>query len=184
MSLRAEPGGPLTQFVDRDGLTAWASHSGLMAESFFDGDKGHFPIPEEVKWENETVMKSLVWVNRSRSCEKCREIGRDRRSRLQMVMEQRILERVSREFQDSDRDAVVQLLESYVGPESDRVRWDILELSKGGLGKVRDYMKAAQTDYRDVLYWAEYFKDDPMLHGRDPKQMVSEILVKWGKKGR
>jgi hypothetical protein len=59
MSLRAEPGGPLTQFVDRDGLTAWASHSGLMVESFFDGDKGHFPIPEEVKWENETVMKSL-----------------------------------------------------------------------------------------------------------------------------
>jgi len=99
-------------------------------------------------------------------------------------MEQRILERVSREFQDSDRDAVVQLLESYVGPESDRVRWDILELSKGGLGKVRDYMKAAQTDYRDVLYWAEYFKDDPMLHGRDPKQMVSEILAKCGKKGR
>ena len=99
-------------------------------------------------------------------------------------MEQRILERVSREFQDSDRDAVIQLLESYVGPESDRVRWDILELSKGGLGKVRDYMKAAQTDYRDVLYWAEYYKDDPMLRGRDPKQMVNEILAKWGKKGR
>jgi hypothetical protein len=97
-------------------------------------------------------------------------------------MEQRILERVSREFQDSDRDAVVQLLESYVGPESDRMRWDILDLSEGGLGKVRDYMKAAQTDYRDVLYWAECFKDDPMLHGRDPKQMVSEILAKWGKK--
>jgi hypothetical protein len=97
-------------------------------------------------------------------------------------MEQRILERVSREFQDSDRVAVVQLLESYVGPESDRVRWDILDLSEGGLGKVRDYMKAAQTDYRDVLYWAEYFKDDPMLHGCGPKQMVSEILAKWGKK--
>ena len=59
LSLRAEPGGPLTQFVDRDGLTAWASHSGLMVESFFDGDKGHFPIPEEIKWENGTVMKSL-----------------------------------------------------------------------------------------------------------------------------
>src|SRR5881398_3315617 len=59
MSLRAKPGGPLTQFVDRDGLTAWASHSGLMVESFFDGDKGHFPIPEEIKWENGTVMKSL-----------------------------------------------------------------------------------------------------------------------------
>ena len=53
-------------------------------------------------------------------------------------MEQRILERVSREFQDSDRDAVIQLLESYVGPESDRVRWDILELSKDNVDKVRE----------------------------------------------
>jgi len=97
-------------------------------------------------------------------------------------MEQRILERVSREFADSDRDAVVQLLETYVGPECDRVRWDILQLSTGSVDKVRDYIKAAQTDYRDVLYWAEYYKDDPMLRGRDPKQMVDEILAKWGKK--
>ena len=97
-------------------------------------------------------------------------------------MEQRILERVSREFADSDRDAVVQLLETYVGPESDRVRWDILQLSTGSVDKVRDYIKAAQTDYRDVLYWAEYYKDDPMMRGRDPKQMVAEILAKWGKK--
>jgi len=96
-------------------------------------------------------------------------------------MEQRILERVNREFQDSDRDAVIQLLESYVGPESDRVRWDILELSKDNVDKVREYIKAAQTDYRDVLYWAEYYKDDPMLRGRDPKQMVDEILAKWGR---
>jgi hypothetical protein len=97
-------------------------------------------------------------------------------------MEQRILDRVSREFQGSDRETVVQLLESYVGPESDRVRWDILELSEGSVGKARDYIKAAQTDYRDVLYWAEYYKDDPMLRGRDPKQLVDEILAKWGRK--
>jgi hypothetical protein len=97
-------------------------------------------------------------------------------------MEQRILERVSREYQDSDRDAVIQLLESYIGPERDRVRWDILELSEGGIGKVRDYLKAAQTDYRDVLYWAEYYKEDPMLRGRDPKKIVDEILAKLGKK--
>lgn len=97
-------------------------------------------------------------------------------------MEQRILERINREFQHSDRDVVIELLERYAGPESDRVRWDILELSKGSVGKVTDYIKAAQTDYRDVLYWAEYYKDDPMLRGRDPKKMVDEILAKWGKK--
>jgi len=43
-------------------------------------------------------------------------------------------------------------------------------------------VKSAQTDYRDILYWAEYYKDDPMLRGRDPKQMVDEIIAKWGKK--
>ena len=99
-------------------------------------------------------------------------------------MEQRILERVSREFKDSDRDAVVQLLESYAGPETDRVRWGILELSEGGVGKVRGYIKAAQADYRDILYWAEYYKDDPMLRGRDPKKLVAEIFAKFDKKNQ
>ena len=94
------------------------------------------------------------------------------------------MERVSREFKDSDRDAVVQLLESYAGPETDRVRWDILELSEGAVGKIRDYINAAQTDYRDILYWAEYYKDDLMLRGRDPKKMVDEILAKFGKKNK
>jgi hypothetical protein len=101
-----------------------------------------------------------------------------------MVMEQRILERVSRELNDSDRDTVVELLESYAGPETERVRWDILQLSKGGVGNVRDYIKEEQTDYRDILYWAEYYEDDPMLRGRDPKKMVDKILAKFGKKNK
>jgi hypothetical protein len=32
---------------------------GLVVESVFDGDKGHIPIPEEIRWENGTCMKSL-----------------------------------------------------------------------------------------------------------------------------
>jgi len=59
ISFRLEPTGHLIQFVDRDAIAAWADHSGLTIESFFDGDKGHFPIPEEIKWDNGTVMKSL-----------------------------------------------------------------------------------------------------------------------------
>jgi hypothetical protein len=97
-------------------------------------------------------------------------------------MEQRILERIRREFEGPDQNRVVELLASYSGPESDRVRWDILELSKGKLEKIGEYVKAAQTDYRDILYWAEYYKGDPLLRGRDPKQMVDEIIAKWGKK--
>ena len=97
-------------------------------------------------------------------------------------MEQRILERIRREFQGTDQNCAVEPLASYSGPESDRVRWDILELSKGELEKIGQFLKAAQTDYRDILYWAEYYKDDPLLRSRDAKQMVDEIITKWGKK--
>jgi hypothetical protein len=97
-------------------------------------------------------------------------------------MEQRTLERIRQEYQERDQDGVIELLASYSGPESDRVRWDILELSKGELGKIGEYVKAAQSDYRDILYWAEYYKDDPLLRARDPKQVVEEIIAKWGKK--
>ena len=97
-------------------------------------------------------------------------------------MERRTLERIRQEFECPDQNGVIELLASYWGPESDRVRWDILELSKGKLEKIGEYVKAAQTDYRDILYWAEYYQDDPLLRGRDPKQVVDEIIAKWGKK--
>jgi len=97
-------------------------------------------------------------------------------------MEQHILERIRQEFRSADWNCVVELLASYSGPESDRVRWDILELSKGKVEKITEYVKVAQTDYRDILYWAEYYTNDPPLRGRDPKQMVDEIIAKWGKR--
>jgi hypothetical protein len=96
-------------------------------------------------------------------------------------MEQRIIERIGREFEGPDQNRVLELLASYSGAESYRVRWDILELSKGKLEKIGEYLKAAQIDYRDVLYWAEYYQNDPMLRDREAKQMVDEIIAKWGK---
>lgn len=97
-------------------------------------------------------------------------------------MEQHIIERIGREFQGPDQNRVLKLLASYSGAESDRVRWNILELGKGQLEKIGEYVKAAQTDYRDILYWAEYYQNDPMLRDREAKQMVDEIMAKWGKK--
>ena len=97
-------------------------------------------------------------------------------------MEQRALDRIRQEFEGPDQNVVMELLASYSGAESDRIRWDILELSKGKLPKIEEYVKAAQTDYRDILYWAEYYKNDPLLRARDPKQMVDEIIAKWEKK--
>jgi hypothetical protein len=99
-----------------------------------------------------------------------------------MELEQRSIERIAREFSVPDQTSVIELLSTYSGPESGRVTWDILELSKGSLEKIRQYIQAAQTDYRDILYWAEYYDRDPLLRGRDPKKMVEEIIAKWGNK--
>ena len=70
-SVKAKAGGPLIQFLDRDAIAAWAGHSGPAVDSFFDGDKGHIPIPEEIRWGNGTSMKSLGNLGQSQCCEKC-----------------------------------------------------------------------------------------------------------------
>lgn len=97
-----------------------------------------------------------------------------------MTVDKQTRDRIAKDFPSSEQAAVAELLSTYGGPESGRVRWDILELSKGDLEKVRRYLQAAQTDYRDILYWAEYYDSDPMLKGRDPKKMVDDVIAKFG----
>ncbi len=99
-----------------------------------------------------------------------------------MDLEPRSLDRIAREFPVAERAMVIALLNSYSGPEAARVIWDILELSKGNVENARTYMQAAQTDYRNVLYWAEHYQEDPLLKIRDPKEMIEEILAKLRKK--
>jgi|ERR1043166_2851879 hypothetical protein len=99
-----------------------------------------------------------------------------------MNLDQRTLERIAKEFPVSDQPVVIELLSSYSGPEGSRIAWDVLQLSKGALESVRHFVQAAQRDYRDVLYWAEYYDNDPMLRGREPKQMIEDIIAKWGDK--
>src|SRR5438270_14047212 len=94
-------------------------------------------------------------------------------------MERRTLERIRQEFEGPDQNGVIELLASYWGPESERVRWDILELSKGKLEKIGEYVKAAQTDYRDILYWAEYYKYDLLLRVLELIHIVDEIMATW-----
>ena len=71
-----------------------------------------------------------------------------------------IARRVNSEFAQPDRAPVVLALEAYDGPEPDRVRRCILHLASGALEKVSHFVEAASADYRDVIYWAEYDKDD------------------------
>src|SRR5437016_10520015 len=62
-SVKAKAGRPLIQFLDRDAIATWAGQSGPAVDSFFGAAKGHIPIPEEIRVENGTSMKSLgnVW---------------------------------------------------------------------------------------------------------------------------
>jgi hypothetical protein len=71
-----------------------------------------------------------------------------------------IAQRVRSDFAESDRPSVVDALEMYKGAEPDRVRRCILHLASGTLEKVGHFVEAANADYRDVIYWAEYDGND------------------------
>jgi SAM-dependent methyltransferase len=55
----------LNQFVDRDGISAWAAHSGFEIVSVHDGDKPHIPIPEEIVWDSGARMGSFGQLGQS-----------------------------------------------------------------------------------------------------------------------
>jgi len=99
-----------------------------------------------------------------------------------MTVENRLLERIGKEFAYSERATVVELLSSYPGPQAERVRWDILKLSNGNLEKVRQCIEAAWAGYCDVVCWPRYFDDHPILRPWRPKKLVEQILVKCGVK--
>ena len=39
----------------------------------------------------------------------------------------------------------------------ERVQMGILKLSEGDISKLRHYVEEARKDFRDILYWAEYY---------------------------
>ena len=52
--------------------------------------------------------------------------------------------------------AVVDEARGILNPsQDDRVLRAVLTLSEGDLERLRHYSEVAETDYRDVLYWAE-----------------------------
>jgi hypothetical protein len=53
------------------------------------------------------------------------------------------------------------LLAQYDDSETERVQLAILYLAKGHKADVAGHVSAARRDYRDVLYWAHYYDDDP-----------------------
>lgn len=69
--------------------------------------------------------------------------------------------RVAGEFAPAEQPEVELLLAQYDDLEIERVQLAILQLSKGQLADIARHVAAAREDYRDVLYWAYYYEDDP-----------------------
>jgi SAM-dependent methyltransferase len=50
---------PLNQFISRDAITAWASHSGLKIEDIHAGDDAHIPIPYPIVTAQGKIMDGM-----------------------------------------------------------------------------------------------------------------------------
>lgn len=59
-------------------------------------------------------------------------------------------------FGEDDRPAVLRHLQRYNGPAADRVHLSVLVLSAGVVEEVATYVRYANEDPRDVLFWSEF----------------------------
>ncbi|MBK7898738.1 MAG: hypothetical protein KA603_03315 [Azonexus sp.] len=64
--------------------------------------------------------------------------------------------RIAADFPHPSPAPLLALLAQYEGPERLRVLRCIIHLAKGNRERLLDALASARTDYRDVIYWAEY----------------------------
>lgn len=86
---------------------------------------------------------------------------------MQTYKKQDVLLAVQNIFPEKDVQIVMMILDKY-GAGSDehgcsRVQLAILKLSNNKIEKVKEYVDKANQDFRDVLYWAEYTKEDKRI---------------------
>jgi hypothetical protein len=56
----------------------------------------------------------------------------------------------------ADRAAgILRLLDRIEGSGRERVQMCVLMLARGSIEGIKHYVKCAEVDYRDVLYWAD-----------------------------
>ena len=72
-----------------------------------------------------------------------------------MTLTNRVQQTVDRYFQPADRKiAAVLLLRKLREVNEGRVRRAVCKLAKGDLNALREYIRAANGDWRDVLMWS------------------------------
>jgi hypothetical protein len=96
-----------------------------------------------------------------------------------------VVDAVHATFPKSDAATILGVLDLYgtqsYERERERVQLAIVALSEGSEEKLLDFVQAAKTDYRDVLYW---HASGPLTEaeGRKQQQAVLRLLERWGKK--
>jgi len=78
-----------------------------------------------------------------------------------------IEQRIDRDFSGDNRSLARHVLAQWRGASerpSDRLLRCVLLLASGDVQKLRHFVEQGQLDYRDVIYWAEYDRDDRRIH--------------------
>jgi len=65
-------------------------------------------------------------------------------------------------------------------PEVERVQLAILELARGDGDRIRQLVKVAKVDYRDVLAWQQ-LGPLPLDQGQALQAAAREVIKNWGK---
>jgi|GEM_PF-1266130 len=86
-------------------------------------------------------------------------------------------------FAEADRPAALATLQRYRGPETPRVHRAVLVLSGGVLAHLEAMIDAANEDYRDVLYWAEYPEESTRGTQQQKQQAVARMADRWRQMG-
>lgn len=65
-----------------------------------------------------------------------------------------IIQKIKLDFEDNSP-AALEMLENYEESVGPRILRSIVKLAEGDLEQLKEYMKAAIIDWRDVIFWAE-----------------------------
>lgn len=86
-------------------------------------------------------------------------------------------------FPETKRSVALAALQRYRGPETSRVHRAVLALSGGKFARLEAMVHAANGDYRDVLYWAEYPQDSAAGTQKQKCAAARRMAARWRKMG-
>lgn len=86
-------------------------------------------------------------------------------------------------FSESDLPIALAALRQYRGPETPRVHLAVLALSGRKLADLERMVDAANKDYRDVLYWAEYPENSALGTRKQKRDAARRMAAGWRQMG-